>query len=288
MLRIATRSSELALAQAEIFATLAGVASELVVVETEGDRRVADSLHEMGGQGVFAKEIQAALLDGRADVAVHSAKDLPVAPIPGLQVRAFLERADPRDILARYPLAELPQGARVGTSSVRRGAQLRVLRPDVEIVPIRGNIRTRLGRLEDLDAIFVAAAAVDRLRISGIPFERLDPELLCPQVGQGAIAVECRAGDSEALEILSGVNHGPTEAAVLAERSFLAAFGTGCTLPIGGYASWAGGTIELQGVVASEDGRTLMKARATGSDPATTGAQVASALIAQGALTLLR
>ncbi len=287
MLRIATRASELALAQANIFATLAATDYELVIAETEGDRRISDSLHEMGGQGVFVKEIQAAIIDGRADVAVHSAKDLPTASTPGLRVGAFLERADPRDVLAGCTLAELPQGARVGTSSVRRGAQLRMIRPDINIVPIRGNIRTRLQRLDDLDAIFVAAAALDRLRINDIPFERLDPELLCPQIGQGAIAIECSSGDTNALDILSRVNHAATEAEVLAERALLAAFGTGCSLPIGGYAKWGNGELTLQGVVASVDGRTLLKASANGSDPVETGTRVAESLLARGAMTLL-
>ena len=242
---VATRGSNLALTQARLVAALlaevAEVEVELVVVETLGDRRTDTPISALGGQGVFVKEVQAAVLDGRADLAVHSAKDLPSTPTPGLVIAAVPERADPRDALVGSTLDGLAPGSLVATGSVRRRAQLAWLRPDLTFTGLRGNIETRLAKAPAYDAIVVAAAALARLgRLEDVA-ELLAPTVMVPQVGQGALAVECREDDDRARAALAAVDHGPSHRAVDAERAFLATLGSGCDLPVGAYAVLAAG-----------------------------------------------
>ncbi|HEX2039169.1 MAG TPA: hydroxymethylbilane synthase [Acidimicrobiales bacterium] len=260
-LRAATRGSALARWQTSYVASLLDEEVELVVVETTGDRRQDVPIHEMGGTGVFVKEVQAAVLDGRADFAVHSAKDLPAQPTEGLVLAAVPERGDPRDALVGSRLDDLPPGARVATGSVRRRAQLAGLRPDLTFSELRGNIDTRLRKAAAFDAVVMAAAALQRLGREAHVAEVLDVEVMVPQVGQGALAVECRPGDEERF---AAVEHAPTRRAVDAERAFLAELGGGCNLPVGAYAAVAeDGSLSIEGLLASLDGHVVLRARGT-------------------------
>ncbi len=274
-IRLATRGSPLARWQAEWVAAALGGDAELVLVETAGDRRQDVPLTAIGGQGVFVKEVQAAVLDGRADAAVHSAKDLPSVVAPGLLLAAIGERDDPRDALVGSTLARLPVGGRVATGSVRRRAQLANLRPDLTFAELRGNIGTRLAKADRFDAIVMAAAALRRMGLADRIDEALDTELVVPQVGQGAIAVECRDDDVATARRLAAVDHAATRWAVEAERAFLATLGGGCTLPVGAHA--AGGI--LSAVIASPDGRICLRHRARGEDPVDLGRRVAGHLL---------
>lgn len=246
LLRIATRSSPLARWQADRVGALlaaAGFGSEQVLVQTTGDVRTDVPLHAIGGQGVFVKEVQQAVLDGRADLAVHSAKDLPSSSsMPGLVLACVPERGDPRDALVGQPLARLTAGTTVATGSVRRQAQLADRVPGLRFVDLRGNIQTRLAKIPDGGAIVMAAAALERLGLAGEITEVLGPEEMVPQVAQGALAVECRSSDHELRAVLGGLEHAPSRAAVDAERAFLAVFGAGCDLPVGAHAA-ADGTL---------------------------------------------
>src|SRR5207249_10707722 len=224
-LRAATRGSRLARWQTEHVASLLEVPVEVVVVETAGDRRSDVPIWEIGGRGVFVKEVQAAVLDGRADIAVHSAKDLPSMPAPGLLLAAVPERGDPRDALVGATLDGLPVGATVATGSVRRRAQVAWLRPDLTFASLRGNIDTRLARAAGFAAVVVAAAALERLERTDRIGEVLPASVMVPQVAQGALAVECRVDDEEAQTALAGIEHGPSRRAVDAERAFLARLG---------------------------------------------------------------
>jgi hydroxymethylbilane synthase len=239
--RLATRGSEQASTQARVVAEQLGEATgrraELVFVETTGDRRQDVPLHVIGGQGVFVKEVQQALLDGRADAAVHSAKDLPSIAAPNLLVGAYTRRRDSADALVGRSLDELADGAIVATGSVRRRAQLAVVRPDLRFVELRGNIATRLGRIPDDGAIVMAVAALEVLGRTELVAERLDPARFVPAVGQGCVAVEVAADDDETIELLAAIDHGPTRHAVEVERAFLAELGAGCTLPVGAHAA---------------------------------------------------
>ena len=284
VLRAATRGSALARRQTGIVAGLlaeaGGVATEPVVVATTGDRRPDDPIHAMGGKGVFVKEVQAAVLDGRADIAVHSAKDLPSSTPEGLVLAAVPRRGDPRDALVGCRLAELPAGATVATGSVRRKAQLAWMRSDLAFAELRGNIATRLDKAADFDAIVMAAAALQRLGLEPDVVDVLEPDVFVPQVGQGAIAVECRADDRAVLETLLAMEHGPSRRAVDAERAFLAELGGDCSLPAGAHAGDApGGGLELTGLVASLDGRELIRDTRRGRDPETLGRSVARHLL---------
>jgi hydroxymethylbilane synthase len=286
-LRVATRGSELARWQAarvadRLAVAHAGLSVELVVIETTGDKRRDVPVWELGGQGVFVKEVQAAVLDGRADLAVHSAKDLPSTTPPGLHLAAVPERADPRDALIGRALAELPAGASVGTGSVRRRAQLSWLRPDLTFADLRGNVPTRVAKAAEHDAIVVALAALLRLGLEAHVAEILEPGVMLPQVAQGALAVECRAGDGEVAGYLTAIEDGPARRAVDAERAFLARLGGGCDLPVGAYATEdASGTLELEAMIASLDGRIVLRDRATGpsAEPARLGVALAERLL---------
>lgn len=281
-LRAATRGSRLARLQTDLVAAMLGpdVTVEAVVVSTMGDRRQDVRLHEIGGQGVFVKEVQEAVLDGRADIAVHSAKDLPAAATAGLVIAAVPEREDPRDALVGCALDDLGPGARIGTGSVRRRAQLAAIRPDLTFGELRGNIETRLAKASSFDAIVVALAALRRLGLDGRVDDILDPALLVPQVGQGALAVECRADDDAMHAVLAAIEHAPSRVAVDAERAFLAAVGGGCELPIAGHATLDDdGRVELRAMIATFDGRRVLRASLDGDDPVTVGRELADHLL---------
>jgi len=238
-LRLATRGSPQARTQAEAVAAALGDAAdvELVIVDTTGDRRQDVPLHVIGGQGVFVKEVQQAVLDGRADGAVHSAKDLPSTSHEALVIGAFTARRDPADALIGRPLASLAPGATIATGSVRRRAQLAAARPDLSFVELRGNIATRLSKVPDGGAIVMAVAALQVLGQTELIAERLDPRRFVPAVGQGCVAVEIRTDDSATAELLAAVDDATTRHAVEVERSFLAELGSGCSLPVGAHVS---------------------------------------------------
>jgi hydroxymethylbilane synthase len=240
-LRLATRGSPQARTQAQLVADELGRATgwhtELVIVDTTGDRRQDVALHVIGGQGVFVKEVQQAVLDGRADVAVHSAKDLPSVAHEALRIGAFMVRRDPADALIGRPLAELGEGATVASGSVRRRAQLAAVRPDLQFVELRGNIATRLSKVPDGGSIVMAVAALEVLGETAHIAERLAPDVFVPAVGQGCVAVEAGADDVATLEVLAAVDDAVTRHQVEVERSFLAELGSGCTLPVGAHVS---------------------------------------------------
>lgn len=279
-LRIATRSSPLALWQARRVDELLGGGCELVPLESLGDRITDRPIHELGGQGIFVKEVQQAVLDHRADLAVHSAKDLPSGPPPrGLVLACVPERADPRDCLVGAQLDHLPPAATVATGSVRRRAQLAALRPDLRFVELRGNMATRLSKVPDGGAVVAAFAALVRLGLADRAADILDPDVLLPQVAQGALAVECRSDDAEATDRLAAIEDSAARAAVDAERSFLAAIGSGCDLPVGALATATRRGLRLRAVLAAEDGRWVVRRDVTGDDPVS----VASAVLAEAA-----
>ena len=279
-LRAATRGSKLARAQTDHVAELLGVDIEPVVVETQGDRQAEVPIWAMGGRGVFVKEVQAAVLDGRADFAVHSAKDLPSSTPPGLTIAAVPKRADARDALIGRRLDALVPGARVGTGSVRRRAQLAWLRPDLTFAGLRGNMETRLSKAGEFAAIVVAAAALERLGRGQEITEVLPTEVLIPQVGQGALAVECRVGDDGTRAALAAVEHGPSRRAVDAERAWLAEVGGGCDLPVGAHAVVDDdGRITLAAMLGTPDGRIVLRDRDEGSDPVELGRRLARHLL---------
>jgi hydroxymethylbilane synthase len=279
-LRAATRGSALALAQTRQVAALLGRPVEEVVVQTSGDRRQDVPIWELGGRGVFVKEVQAAVLDGRADFAVHSAKDLTSSPPSGLVLAAVPERADARDALVGNTLEGIPVGGRVATGSVRRRAQLASLRPDLGFSSLRGNIETRLAKAVGFDAIVVAAAALDRLGRADAAAELLEPTLVLPQVGQGALAVEAREGDDDVLAALAAIEHRPSRLAVDAERAYLRRLGGGCDLPVAAYATVAAdGEISLTAMLATLDGRIVLQATDHGADPEALGNALADRLV---------
>jgi hydroxymethylbilane synthase len=279
-LRIATRGSRLALWQAERVASLLGGDTELVIVSTTGDQRTDVPIWTIGGTGVFVKEVQQAVLDGRADLAVHSAKDLPSETTNGLVLAAVPERADPRDALVGSRLADIPAGGRIGTGSVRRQAQLAALRPDLRFASLRGNIETRIAKAADLDAVVVAQAALERLDLAGKAAEVLDPSVMLPQVAQGALAIECRTGDDGTLKRLAALDDPAVHRAVDAERAFLRRLGGGCDLPCGALASTgAGGSVAMEVLLATLYGKTVLRVRHEGSEPEAVGAEAARILL---------
>jgi hydroxymethylbilane synthase len=252
---------------------------ELLVVETQGDRDQERPLRELGRVGIFAKEIQLALLEGRADVAVHSAKDLPSTTPEGLELVAVPERLDPADVLVGRSLSGLGPGATVATGSPRREALLRSLRPDLNIVELRGNMARRLGQVGSggIDAVMTAQAALERLGMVELVAERLDPLVFTPQVGQGALALECRSGDPLSglvAQLDDGLTHGCLEA----ERSFLASLGAGCSTPAGAWCVAAQGSFTLRAVMAGPQSGRLSRFEQAGQDPSALGAAAAQAL----------
>jgi hydroxymethylbilane synthase len=298
-LRLATRSSPLALWQAHYVADrLRPVVSPrpvtLVPVETHGDRDRATALSAMGGFGVFTKAIQDALTDGRADLAVHSLKDLPTIPTPGVTLAAVPPRGPTADaflsrLVSRFD--DLPRGATVGTSSLRRRAMLRNRRPDLNLVDLRGNVDTRLRKLDEhaLDAIVLAEAGLVRLGLAERIAERLDSSWMLPAVGQGAIGIECRADDADTAHYVAALTDPTTFACVTAERAMLAALGGGCLIPIGATSSLVDGTLTLRGIVFSPDGTRMVVATHSGpaSAPLAVGQELAGVLLDSGAGELL-
>ena len=264
LLRLATRGSRLALAQSELVADALrerhpGLDLEFVHVRTEGDIDRSSPLSEIGGRGVFVRAVEQALLDGRAEIAVHSLKDVPTAALEELTLAAILPRGDARDALVASGgrrLAALPPGARVGTGSQRRALLLRALRPDIEVTPIRGNVDTRLGRVEsgEYDAVVLAAAGLARLGRLEEATQLFEPMEFLPSPGQGALAVQCRSDDAATRELLAGIDDAETRAAVEAERGILAELGSGCTVPVGAYAQIADGLLALRAMIGDEDG----------------------------------
>jgi len=296
-IRVATRGSALARWQADrvvdlLVAAHPGLDSDLevvfVVVETTGDRDRTTSLEQMGGQGVFVKEVQAAVLTGRADVAVHSAKDLPAITIDDLVLASVPERADPRDALVGCRWEDLKVGATVATGSIRRRAHLAYLRPDLSFTGLRGNIGTRLEKAADFDAVVIAAAAIDRLGIQPNVVDRLEHDVLLPQVGQGALAVECRADDEVTRGLMVAIDHQAARRCVDAERAFLKELGAGCDLPVAAHAQIESDELALSGALSSADGSKLLRANLRGVDGPTLGRAVARFLLDdQGGSTLL-
>ena len=285
LVRAATRASALARWQAEHVATLLQtvdptITVELVLVETQGDRRLDVPIYELGGKGVFAKEVQAAVLEARADLAVHSAKDLPSVTVPGLVIAAVPERGDPRDALVGSTLADLPEGAEVATGSLRRRAELWRARPDLRFASLRGNMQTRLAKAADHDAIVVAATALDRLGLDGHIAERLPVGVMVPQVAQAALAVECREEDAALRAALARIEHADARRAVDVERAFLAELGGDCSLPAGAHATVEGPDVSLAAFLGSGDGRRTVRASVTGTGP-DAGTRAAADLRAQ-------
>ncbi|MBQ89855.1 MAG: hydroxymethylbilane synthase [Acidimicrobiaceae bacterium] len=283
-IRAATRGSPLARWQAQHVAdllTAAGAdAVDLIIVETTGDLDRTTPLEQLGGQGVFVKEVQAAVLDGRADVAVHSAKDLPAATPEGLVLAAVPGRGDPRDALVGARWADLPEGATVATGSIRRRAHLAHRRPDLRFAGLRGNIATRLAKAVEFDAVVVAMAALDRLGLAPDVVDPLDPDVLLPQVGQGALALECRTDDDATLELLARIEDPDARRAVDAERGFLAELGAGCDLPIAAHATVRpDGAVELTAALSSSDGDVLLVDGRSGDDPEALGRAAARHLL---------
>ncbi len=291
-LRIGTRGSALALAQAhETRARLMAAhglpeeAFEIVVISTSGDRIQDRPLSEAGGKGLFTKEIEEALLDGRIDLAVHSSKDMPTLLPDGLELSAFLEREDVRDAFigrAAAKLMDLPRGARVGSSSLRRQALIRRLRPDIEVVMFRGNVQTRLRKLEagEVDATLLAYAGLRRLGLAGIATELLPAESFPPAPGQGAICIETRIGDARIRPLVDAIGHADTAAALACERAFLAALDGSCRTPIAGLARVAAGRIAFAGTVVTPDGAEAHEIAADGAaaDAASIGREAGAAI----------
>lgn len=298
-LRIATRKSPLALWQAEhaaaaLTAAHPGLRVEIVGMTTKGDRILDAPLAKVGGKGLFVKELEQGMLTGEADIAVHSMKDVPVDFPEGLHLAVILEREDPLDALVsnRFEsLDALPAGARVGTSSLRRQCQLAARRPDLRIEPLRGNVNTRLAKLDggDYDAIILAAAGLIRLGFQSRIRARISPQDSLPAIGQGAIGIECRTDDPRVNTLISPLHHGDTALRVRAERAMNARLHGGCQVPIAGHATLAGGTLHLRGLVGTPDGTRILRAEAEApsSDPESLGAAVAAELLSQGAGVIL-
>ena len=296
-IRIATRGSQLARWQADWVADRLRQLrhdSQIVEVSTEGDRRDKQKIANLGTRGVFTKEIQQAVLDGRADIAVHSFKDLPTESTPGMVIAAVGQREDPADALVTTiadSLDGLPAGARVGTSSVRRRAQLLRLRPDLRVADIRGNVDTRLAKLDrgQVDALVLAVAGLARLGHASRVTQRFEPAVLLSAVGQGALAIECREDDGEIRRVLSDLDHMPTRTATYVERLLLTRLRAGCLAPVGALAQWSPTTISLRAVVLSGDGRSRLSFEgvAPSDQPERLARLAADRLLADGAERLI-
>lgn len=279
-LRVATRGSALARWQAERVAALLDHPAELVIVSTTGDRDRTSALHAIGGTGVFVKEVQDAVTRGDADLAVHSAKDLPATTPDGLVLAAVPERADVRDAIVGTRVEEVPEGGTIATGSVRRRAQLAAVRPDLRFAELRGNVPTRVERAQEFDAIVLAVAGLERLGLDDRIAECLDLSLMLPMVGQAAIAVECRVDDERTRAALDAIDDPDAHRAVLAERAFLRTLGGGCTMPCAAHGSIApDGTVWIDALLASVDGRSLLRTVESGHDPDTVGVTVARTIL---------
>ncbi|HLG96771.1 MAG TPA: hydroxymethylbilane synthase [Bryobacteraceae bacterium] len=294
MLTIGSRGSQLALWQARwIQARLQtfGVESRIEVIHTTGDKITDVALSKVGTKGLFTKEIEEALLNGSIDLAVHSLKDMPTELPAGLILAAIPAREDPRDALIGGKLDNLKRGAHVGTSSLRRSAQLRAIRPDLEISDVRGNLDTRLRKLDEgrYHAILLASAGLRRLGWENRITELLHPDVMCPAVGQGALAVETRDDSGEARAICRRLDHAETRAAVTAERAVLAALGGGCQVPIGAYATLEGASIRIRSIIVSPNGEQVIRKEASGqaADAASLGRRLGDELLAAGGAKIL-
>ncbi len=292
-LTIGSRGSQLALWQANYIArrlSERGLSTRIQIIKTSGDHLPAASLVEAGGKGLFTKEIEEALLAGSIDIAVHSLKDLPTETPNGLSIAAIPEREDPRDAILDRRLDDLPPGARIGTSSGRRAAQLRLLRPDLKIEAIRGNVDTRIRKLKQgqYDAIVLAVAGLRRLGLDHDMAEIFSPEQICPAPGQGALAVQTRENDP-ARELCAQLTHQQSSQAVGCERAALAALGGGCQLPVGVFARPEGESLQVIAIVVSPDGSRHLRATATGARnfPEDLGESIAGELLARGAGDIL-
>lgn len=306
-IRIGTRGSRLALWQAQhVQQRLLSAHPELdvvlVVVKTKGDRDTSTPLPQLGGTGVFTKEIEQALLRQECDVAVHSLKDLPTQLLPGFFLAAVLERADPRDVIVTRsgcPLEQLPKNSLVGSSSLRRRSQILHQRPDLRFCDIRGNVQTRLRAVgvaltegnapksETMDATLLALAGLRRLQLDQYVSQIVSPQVLLPAPGQAAVAVEVLEDEAATRQLIAGLEHAETRTLTDAERVFLRVFEGGCKVPIGALAQMVDGVIELEGVVADPDGSRLYRAKVSGIDAETVGAQLADKLSAMGARQIL-
>jgi len=296
---IASRKSRLALWQTEhvrdrLAQAHPRLAVEILALSTRGDEILDRSLAKIGGKGLFVKELEAALEDGRADIAVHSAKDVPVALAAAFELAAILAREDPRDAFvsnAHAGFAELPRGAIVGTSSLRREAQLRSRYPGLDVRPLRGNVETRLAKLDrgDYAAIVLAVAGLKRLGLGARVRAVIDPEVSLPAVGQGALAIECRAGRGDVRELLAPLHDHATAACVHAERAVSRALGGSCQVPLGAYAEISDGVMHLRGIVASPDGKRVVRGEVRGDPraPEAAGEALAAALGSRGAAEIL-
>jgi len=298
-LTIATRRSRLALWQAEhvkarLEARHPGVAVALLALSTRGDELLEERLDKVGGKGLFVKELEQALVDGRADLAVHSMKDVPAALPAGFMLAAILERDDPRDALVcsrHEDLAALPRGARVGTSSLRRAAQLAARHPHLSLLTLRGNVETRIAKLDrgEYDAILLAAAGLKRLGLEARIRRCLSLEESLPAPGQAALGIECLASRADVRALLEPLAHAPSAACVRAERAVSLALGGSCTIPLGAYAEHSHGRLRLRALVAAPDGTRMARAECSGAadDPEALGAQAARQLREQGAGEIL-
>ena len=299
-IRIATRKSPLAMWQAEHVAELlrrayAGLTVEIHGMSTEGDKILDTPLAKIGGKGLFVKELEQRMLAGDADIAVHSMKDVPVDLPEGLHLSVILEREDPRDAFVsnhHASLVALPEGARVGTSSLRRQCQLADRRPDLQIIPLRGNVNTRLRKLDEeaYDAIILASAGLLRLGLGERIRSFIPTEESLPAIGQGAIGIECRADDTRINDLLAPLHHEPTASCVRAERAMNHRLQGGCQVPIGGHATLLDGEIHLRGLVGTVDGSEVVRAETRGpqADAEQLGHSVAEELLAHGAAEILR
>ena len=298
-IRIATRKSPLALWQAHFVQSrlqqlYPQLRVELLPMSTKGDKILDSPLAKVGGKGLFVKELEQAILDGDADIAVHSMKDVPVEFPEGLGLTIICERDDPRDafVSTRFAsIAELPAGSRVGTSSLRRQCQLRAQRPDLQVIDLRGNVNSRLAKLDagEYDAILLAAAGLKRLGLQERISALLPTELSLPANGQGAVGIECRLDDNELLSLLAPLEHPQTRQRVLAERAMNRALQGGCQVPIGAYAELEGDTLWLRGLVGLPDGSRILRAELRGAvgEPEALGQALAEQLLTQGAAELL-
>ncbi len=299
-LRIATRKSPLAIWQAEHVTSRLRqlhprLRVELVRMSTSGDKLLDSPLAQVGGKGLFVKELEQGLLSGAADIAVHSMKDVPVELPPGLHLPVILQREDPRDAFVSHQYAsidELPPGARLGTASLRRQCQLRARRPDLDIVSLRGNVNSRLAKLDggDFAAIMLAAAGLIRLGMGARITRLLEPDESLPAIGQGAIGIECRDGDSRVLELIAALDHAPTHICVRAERALNTRLHGGCQVPIAGFAELGHGVIVLRGLVGSLDGQRFVRGVISGrpEDAEELGTVLAEDLLARGAGAILQ
>lgn len=279
-IRVATRGSALARWQADRVVARLGRPAEIVIVSTQGDRDRTSAIHAIGGTGVFVKEVQDAVLRGDADLAVHSAKDLPATTADGLILAAVPERVDVRDALVGSRLADLRSGATIGTGAVRRRAQLAAYRPDLTFAELRGNVPTRIERAGNFDAVVIAYAALIRLELTEHAAEILTTEMMLPMVGQGALAVECREDDAASRGALRAIDDTLAHRGVRAERAFLRELGGGCTMPCGAYATITeSGGLHLDVLLATIDGSTVVRTQAIGDDPEALGTLVARRIL---------